>query len=143
MALKTTTIGAYPKPHYVPNQGLVQFRFDDGSEATLSYNASSSDPIEVLDRGVREVVEAQVSAGIDIPTDGEVRRENYIHYHCRHLNGIDFERLTRRTLRNGAWEGDVPTFVGAISPRESFLPRDWEIAQSATHRPVKITMPGP
>ena len=38
-----------------------------------------------------EVIADQVAAGIDIPTDGEVRRENYIHYHCRHLEGIDFK----------------------------------------------------
>ena len=30
-----------------------------------------------------------------IPTDGEVRRENYFHYHCRHFNGIDFDNLTQ------------------------------------------------
>ena len=54
----------------------------------------------VLARALREVIEDQVEAGIDIPTDGEIRRDNYIHYHCRHLEGFDFEDLTRKGRRS-------------------------------------------
>ena len=57
----------------------------------------------VFARATREVVLDQVDAGVDIPTDGEVRRENYIHYHCRHLDGIDFDTLTTVDIRNGAY----------------------------------------
>jgi len=84
-----------------------------------------------------------VAAGIDIPTDGEVRRENYIHYHCRHLNGIDFNNLTRKVLREGAYTAFLPTITGPVSARDHFLPDDWNVAQAATDRPVKVTLPGP
>ena len=47
------------------------------------------DADDILTRGTVEAVHDQVEAGIDIPTDGEIRRENYIHYHCRHLQGFD------------------------------------------------------
>ena len=148
MRLLTTTIGAYPKPSYVelpdwfgaaagpdtevPTEGWAEALARMGDEAE-----------SILERATREVVEDQVAAGIDIPTDGEIRRENYIHYHCRHLNGIDFANLTERTLRGGAYSARLPTITGPVSVRDRFLTHDWQVAQSCTDRPVKITMPGP
>ena len=97
----TTTIGAYPKPDAVPIRDW--FGMDGGTdtaEPTAGYAetlAAHAGTIEaVLDRATREVVAEQVELGIDIPTDGEIRRENFIHYHCRHLVGIDFEVLTEQ-----------------------------------------------
>jgi 5-methyltetrahydropteroyltriglutamate--homocysteine methyltransferase len=94
-------------------------------------------------RAAQEVIADQVAAGIDIPTDGEVRRENYIHYHCRHLDGIDFETLTEKELRGGAYSASLPTITGPVAARDRFLPHDWKAAQGFTDRPVKVTMPGP
>ncbi len=94
-------------------------------------------------RAAQEVIGDQIAAGIDIPTDGEVRRENYIHYHCRHLDGIDFETLTEKILRGGAYSAALPTITRPIGARENFLPHDWKAAQAFTDRPVKVTMPGP
>jgi 5-methyltetrahydropteroyltriglutamate--homocysteine methyltransferase len=89
-------------------------------------------------------VQDQVECGVDIPTDGEQRRENYIHYHCRHIEGIDFGKLTRKVHRNGAAVAVLPTITGRIVPKGNhFLDRDFEVAQSCTGRPVKITVPGP
>ena len=45
---------------------------------------------------IKEVVMDQVNAGIDIPTDGEVRRESYVLYQCRFLNGISFQEVTHK-----------------------------------------------
>jgi 5-methyltetrahydropteroyltriglutamate--homocysteine methyltransferase len=147
MPLLTTTIGAYPKPDYVPTPDWFQGEGTTDPEPTSRYDAfigcEFEDVESVLDRGTREVVLEQVGAGIDIPTDGEVRRENYVHYHCRHLEGIDFNVLTEKTMRAGTWTAKVPTVVGPIQAQDPFLPRDWRIAQSVTERPVKITIPGP
>ncbi len=147
MPLLTTTIGAFPKPAYVPvpdwfRQGGAGFETPTAAYQRYLRN-QPGDIEEILDRGTREVVAAQVAVGIDIPTDGEVRRENYIHYHCRHMAGIDFSRLTRRVSRQGAWVADLPTVVAPIRSRGHFLPRDFRVAQAVTDRPVKITVPGP
>ena len=82
---------------------------------------------------------------MDIPTDGEIRRENYIHYHCRHLDGFDFDTLTPRTSRDGGWVVELPSIVGPVAARagEHFLPHDWRAAQALTEHPVKVTIPGP
>lgn len=147
MPLLTTTIGAYPKPESVAVPDWFDPGAMDTSVATRHYRAAverlGAEAEAVFTEGTRQAIEDQVSAGIDIPTDGEVRRENYVHYHCRHLEGFDFETLTHRVLRGGAYETELPTITGPVRAREPFLPHDWRVAQSFTDRPVKITLPGP
>ncbi len=149
--IKTTCIGAYPKPEYVPiidwfelEDGLVA----EGGEVTRRYTAVMKDANQKIEalfvKATREAIQDQLNCGIDIPTDGEQRRENYIHYHCRHLSGIDFNKLTSRVLRDGAYKAELPTVSDKIEPRgEHFLSSDFKIAQSFTDQPVKITVPGP
>jgi len=145
MSLLTTTIGAYPKPKYVklpdwfgdldtsrPTKDWKEAKEAMGDEANL-----------IISKGTHEAVLDQVSAGIDIPTDGEIARENYIHYHCRHLEGIDFKNLTEKTLRTGNYSSFLPTVRSKIKIRNLFLLKDWKRAQQVTKKPVKITMPGP
>jgi 5-methyltetrahydropteroyltriglutamate--homocysteine methyltransferase len=142
----TTTIGAYPKPGYVPirdwfgkNGGTDTAEPTAGYAETLAAHAGTIEA--VLDRATGEAVAEQVALGIDIPTDGEIRRENFIHYHCRHLVGIDFEVLTEK--ERGHHQALLPTITGPIQAGPAFLVRDWQIAQAATRRPVKLTVPGP
>ena len=150
MPILTTTIGSYPKPDYVrvPNWFDIRKALPPGqwnpTEAYERYLKERSDVDEsALDRATVEAVREQVEAGIDIPTDGEIRREHYIYYQCRHFPGFDFARLSARAMRGGSWNAQVPTVVGPIRPGAPSLVRDWQVAQSATDRPVKIMLPGP
>ena len=149
MGLTTTCIGAYPKPDYVPIRDWFQVEdglTSAGAEVTRDASAARSDAeAEALYvKATRAAIADQVESGVDVPTDGEQRRENYIHYHCRHLEGFDFDGLTRRVLRDGAYEAELPTIRGRIEPNgRHFLPHDFRVAQAATDRPVKITVPGP
>ena len=143
----TTTIGAYPKPDEVPIRDWFQKDGGtDDAEPTAGYAETLKqygDRIdEILDSATREVVREQDELGIDIPTDGEIRRENYIHYHCRHLKGIDFEALTEKQMR-GHYTALLPTITAPVLAGPAFLVRDWKVAQSATKKPVKMTVPGP
>ncbi|MBT6136591.1 MAG: cobalamin-independent methionine synthase II family protein [Rhodospirillaceae bacterium] len=149
MPLTTTVLGAYPKPDYVPIQDW--FRIKDGqttANATRAYDktllVADAETEALFAQAAAEVIADQIDCGIDIVTDGEVRRENYIHYHCRHLDGFDFENLTRRVLRDGAYEAELPTIRSDIRTRpEHFLPHDFAVAQASTDHPVKVTLPGP
>jgi len=145
--LLTTTIGAFPKPKSVRIPDWFDPGAMDTSIATRDYMAAieklGAEAEAIIAEGVREVIEDQVSCGIDIPTDGEVKRENYVHYHCRHLEGFDFENLTHRVLRGGAYETELPTVRGAVKALRPFLPADWKLAQGFTDHPVKMTLPGP
>ena len=147
MPLKTTCIGAWPKPDYVPITDWFQVGHDaeDYNEKVLGGWVSGDDETTALmDRATQECVADQIACGIDIPTDGEIRRENYVHYQCRHFEGFDFVNLTERVLRNGAYTARLPSIVGPVRARgESVLVRDWQVAEKAAGRPVKITLPGP
>ena len=148
MAIQTTCIGAYPKPDFVKLPDW--FNHPDGpdtADPTALWQKAMADlgpdAEQIIDRGVAEAIEDQIACGIDIPTDGEISRENYIHYHCRHLLGFDFEHLTRKEVRGGTYEAALPTINGPVSIRDQFLVDDWKRAQAHCQRPVKITMPGP
>jgi 5-methyltetrahydropteroyltriglutamate--homocysteine methyltransferase len=144
MPLLTTTIGAYPKPDYVTVHDWSRSGPGDptGGDSAAPAQAGSAAE-EAFDRATREVIAEQIDAGVDIPTDGEIRREHYIYYQCRHMAGFDFARLTEKVMRTGAWTANVPTVTGPVAAGEPFLPRDFRIAQAATDKPVKITVPGP
>ena len=149
MGIQTTCIGAYPKPDYINIANWSESNSaaaEDPQARGFRYVSGRAEQVsdELLDRATREAIHDQVESGIDIPTDGEQRRENYIHYHCRHMNGLDFDTLTSKVHRNGAAVADLPTITGKIEPNGvHFLDRDYRIAQSITDKPVKITVPGP
>jgi 5-methyltetrahydropteroyltriglutamate--homocysteine methyltransferase len=146
LALLTTTIGAYPKPAYVKLPDWFKTTPDDPDPTTgwaQALTALGANAEAILSRATCEAINDQLEAGIDIPSEGEIRRENYIHYHCRHLTGIDFNRLTEKELRNGAYSARLPTVTGKVRAGKRFLVNDWKIAQGCSSRPVKITLPGP
>ena len=116
MGIQTTCIGAYPKPHYINIANWSETDLtaaEDQNIRGFTYVSDTLEPVsdELLDRATCEAVQDQIACGIDIPTDGEQRRENYIHYHCRHMNGLDFDRLTSRVHRDGAAFADLPTMI--------------------------------
>lgn len=156
MPLKTTTIGSFPKPKSTPvsdwfmanksdeerkaSKGLLENWTPGRYEDALQEAGESAEERFLL--ATEEIINDQVSAGIDVPTDGEVRRENYIHYQCRRLIGVSFQDVTHRSVRD-AYEADLPTIVSPISLKETRLNIDWKVAQQFTKNPVKITLPGP
>ena len=151
-SLKTTVIGSFPKPDYLPiedwfdaarnlggmNTALVTQRF-------TAYEQNRSDDDEALFvRAAEEIIALQLRAGIDIPTDGEVRRENYIHYHCRHLDGFDFNTLEHRVLRDGAYETNLPAIRDVVRHTgKGYAAHDYLASQNVSSVPVKFTLPGP
>ncbi len=145
--IKTTTIGSYPKPAYTPVPGWFSIRDVHSRNPTKTYSEflrhQSLEAAGQLDQATQEVVRAQAEIGIDIPSEGEVRREHYIYYHLRHMDGFDFENLTDAIMRNGSWRAEVPTVVAPLRAGPGFLAQDWRTAQAVTTKPVKVTVPGP
>lgn len=150
MPLLTTSLGAWPKPEGLPlrdwfqtDLGQEAYVEDVVNRATDVMQSMDAEAKAKFDRATQDIVRLQVDCGVDIPSDGEMRRENYVHYHCRHLAGFDFGELTRRVLREGAYNAFLPTIRGKVAALAPFLPDDWRAAQAATDRLVKMTMPGP
>jgi len=120
MPLRTTCLGAFPKPGYVPIKDWFQ-----------------------VDLGAESYAQAVVAGWTDLPEHDVARRENYVHYQCRHFTGFDFETLERRVLRNGAYDCHLPAIRDRVTARKNVLVRDYVTAQAASPVPVKITLPGP
>ena len=144
----TTVIGSYPKPSYLKiTDWFKAKRGTDTAYPTKFYKEEiyslGKNSEEIFERATKEVIEDQIKCGIDIITDGEIRRENYIHYHCRHIKGIDFNKLTKKIARTGNYECYLPTITNAIEADKEFLTNDWQSSQKLSTKPVKITIPGP
>lgn len=118
MALLITTIGSYPKPKSLSflNWTNSETMCPTGSNKDYGlFLRGKNKAFEALIvEATRRAVLDQVGAGIDIPTDGEMAREDYIYYHCRHLRGIDFRQLTRKSVRRWSARGR-----GAYNTRKS------------------------
>ena len=144
----TTVIGAYPKPSYIK---LTDWFNATGGTDTEHPTKFYNNEIEKMGNNVEklfktataEIIKDQEECGIDILTDGEVRRENYIHYHCRHLEGVDFDELTEKIARTGNYKCWLPTITSKIRAKESFLVEEWKYNQKLTTKHLKITIPGP
>jgi 5-methyltetrahydropteroyltriglutamate--homocysteine methyltransferase len=157
MPLKTTTIGAYPKPKNAPvRDWFLAHHSEEERKASpgllanwrpreyeIALQEVGPDAETLFLNATRDVINDQVDAGIDVPTDGEIRRENYIFYQCRQFEGISFDKVTHKVVRQGAHEADLPTIVGPIRFKKTKLTEDWKAAQQFTSKPVKMTMPGP
>lgn len=144
----TTVIGAYPKPSFLKLPDW--FNAEDGTDTpkpTVDYHNAikkmGENAESIFLKAAAEVINDQIECGIDIVTDGEVRRENYIHYHCRHITGVDFNTLTEKIARTGNYKCWLPTIVAKVEAQDSFLVHDWEVSQKLSPKPIKITMPGP
>ena len=144
----TTVIGAYPKPDYLK---ITDWFNAKGGTDTATPTKFYEDEIKkmgvdaeaIFDKAAKEVIKDQLDCGIDIITDGEIKRENYIHYHCRHLNGVDFNTLTEKVARTGNYKCWLPTITNKISAADPFLVDEWKSNQSLSNKPVKVTIPGP
>ena len=144
----TTVIGAYPKPKYLKITDWFNTKGGtDTANPTELYEGEikkmGSNADAIFQKAAAEVIKDQLNCGIDIVTDGEIKRENYIHYHCRNLNGVDFNTLTEKVARTGNYKCWLPTITNKISATDPFLVDEWISNQSLSDKPVKVTIPGP
>ena len=144
----TTVIGAYPKPSYLKITDWFNASGGTDTEYPTKFYEDEIKKMgdrfdDLLNKATSEIISDQEECGIDILTDGEVRRENYIHYHCRHLKGIDFTNLTEKVARTGNYKCWLPTIKSKVKAKEPFLVEEWKQNQSLTTKDLKITIPGP
>ncbi|XP_030850694.1 uncharacterized protein LOC115918019 [Strongylocentrotus purpuratus] len=147
MPLRTTVIGSYPKSACcnIPDWFTNQADYNPADFNKFVKGVAPEDYEALVDKAVKETLKEQTSLGIDVVTDGEIRRGNYINHLCRHLEGFDFENLTRKSCRNGAWVSEVPTIRGKmrIPDEMDWIAEEWRSAQNNCDKPVKVTVPGP
>ncbi len=149
LRISTTVIGSMSKPEYLPIPGWIQNGKEE-FEFIKNYNEAMDkiNPEDLqaqLEKATREIISLQENSGIDVITDGELRREKYVFAFCRRLNGIDFKNPKTTVCRNGAWVGKLPQIVAEVSPKgeAGWLAEEWKWGQKMSERPIKVTVPGP
>ena len=153
MPLSTTVVGSFPKPSYLNIPDWFNPKctkdFVEQYSAFLQNSKPSSKPSEteeLITRAIKETLQLQSEAGLDVISDGEMRRENYIYFFCRKLTGFDFHNLYSKSIRSDAATILAPRIVGELSAQESepWVWKEWKNSQDLWKElPVKITLPGP
>ncbi|PIN76888.1 hypothetical protein COV17_00575 [Candidatus Woesearchaeota archaeon CG10_big_fil_rev_8_21_14_0_10_36_11] len=141
--IKTTVIGSYPKyPRIIGENFDTKWLVSPGENLDKGWK-SKENLEELQQEAIRWAVKEQEKAGIDILTDGEQRRGNFVLYHCQHLEGFDFVNKEEKKLRGGSRTELVPTIKGFVKNKEPFLVKEFEFLKKLTKKEIKITIPGP
>ena len=141
-ALITTVVGSYPQPEWLIDRERLGDRLPPRVRAAELWRVAEPYLEEAQDDATRLAVQDMERAGVDVITDGEMRRESYSNRFATALDGVDLDRPGVALDRTGH-ENPVPRVVGPIRRTRPVEVRDVEFLRSITDRRVKITVPGP
>jgi 5-methyltetrahydropteroyltriglutamate--homocysteine methyltransferase len=142
MLFPTTIVGSYPQPDWLIDREKLSGRFPPRVRAKELWRISEPYLKEAMDDATLVAIRAQEQAGLDIVTDGEVRRESYSNRIATALEGIDIDNPGTALDRSGH-PNPVPRIVGKIRRAAPIELEDLLFLKANTDRKVKITVPGP
>ena len=140
--LATTVVGSYPQPDWLIDRERLGDRLPPRVRARELWRVPEPFLEEAQDDATRLAVQDMERAGVDVITDGEMRRESYSNRFATALEGVDLDNPGVALDRTGH-ENPVPRVVGPIRRSRPVEVRDVEFLRSLTERPIKITVPGP
>jgi 5-methyltetrahydropteroyltriglutamate--homocysteine methyltransferase len=140
--LRTTVVGSYPQPDWLVDRSMLAARLPPRVRAREIWRVDDAWLQQAQDDATLIAIRDMERAGIDIISDGEIRRESYSNRFATALDGIDVDNPGTAIDRTGH-PNPVPRIVGPIRRRESVMARDVEFLRRNTDRPIKITVPGP
>jgi 5-methyltetrahydropteroyltriglutamate--homocysteine methyltransferase len=140
--LTTTVVGSYPQPDWLIDRERLGERLPPRVRARELWRIPESLLEEAQDDATRNAVQDMERAGVDVITDGEMRRESYSNRFATALDGVDLDEPGIALDRTGH-ENPVPRIVGPIRRTRPVEIRDVEFLRSITERRIKITVPGP
>lgn len=142
MLFPTTIVGSYPQPEWLIDRQKLSSRFPPRVRAAELWRIPEPYRQEAMDDATLVAIRAQENAGLDIITDGEVRRESYSNRIATALQGIDIDNPGTALDRSGH-PNPVPRIVGKISRARPIEVEDLLFLKAHTNRLTKITVPGP
>jgi 5-methyltetrahydropteroyltriglutamate--homocysteine methyltransferase len=140
--LPTTVVGSYPQPDWLVNRTALEKHGVPRTHAHEIWRIPEALLEQAQDDGTILAIRDMERAGIDIITDGEIRRESYSNRFALALEGIDAEHPGEVRSQAGRVT-PVPRVVGRIRRRAPVELRDVEFLLRQTDRATKITLPGP
>jgi 5-methyltetrahydropteroyltriglutamate--homocysteine methyltransferase len=142
LLLPTSLVGSYPQPDWLIDRAKLAGRFPPRVRATELWRVPADYLAQAQDDATLLAIRAQERAGLDIITDGEMRRESYSNRFATALEGVDLDNPGTALDRSGH-ANPVPRVTGRIRRRHPVEVRDVEFLRANTDRLVKITVPGP
>ena len=142
MLFPTTLVGSYPQPDWLIDRARLAGRFPPRVRAQELWRVAEPWLSEAQDDATRVAIRDQEEVGLDIITDGEIRRESYSNRFATAPAGIDIDNPGTALDRSGH-ANPVPRIVGPIVRKRPVALGDLEFLKAHTNRPVKITVPGP
>jgi 5-methyltetrahydropteroyltriglutamate--homocysteine methyltransferase len=139
--LPTTVVGSYPQPEWLVDRRMLS-KSVPRTRMTQIWRIPDAYLEQAQDDATIVAIRDMERAGIDIVTDGEIRRESYSNRFATALEGIDSENPAMITSRSGL-PTPIPRVVGAIRRSGPVELRDMEFLRRNTDRAAKITLPGP
>ncbi|MBC5783688.1 5-methyltetrahydropteroyltriglutamate--homocysteine methyltransferase [Ramlibacter sp. USB13] len=142
MLFPTTIVGSYPQPEWLIDRAKLAGRFPPRVRARELWRIPEPFLAEAQDDATIVAIRAQEEAGLDIVSDGEIRRESYSNRFATALEGVDLDNPGTALDRSGH-PNPVPRIVGRIRRKRAVEVDDLLFLKAHTDRKTKITVPGP
>jgi 5-methyltetrahydropteroyltriglutamate--homocysteine methyltransferase len=142
MLFPTTIVGSYPQPEWLIDRAKLAGRFPPRVRARELWRLQEPYLAQAQDDATLLAIKAQEEAGLDIVSDGEIRRESYSNRFATALEGVDLDNPGTALDRSGH-PNPVPRIVGRIRRRHPVEVGDLKFLKAHTTRMTKITVPGP
>jgi 5-methyltetrahydropteroyltriglutamate--homocysteine methyltransferase len=140
--LQTTVVGSYPQPDWLVDRSLLSSRLPPRTRATEVWRVAAELLEQAQDDATRLAILDMERAGIDVVTDGEMRRESYSNRFATALDGMDLDNPGVALDRTGH-PNPVPRVAGPIRRSRPVMERDVRFLRANTGRRIKVTIPGP
>jgi 5-methyltetrahydropteroyltriglutamate--homocysteine methyltransferase len=138
----TMLVGSYAQPDWLIDREKLAGRFPPRVRARELWRVAEPYLQEAQDDATLLAIRDQEDAGLDVITDGEIRRESYSNRFATALDGVDIDNPGTALDRSGH-PNPVPRIVGPIRRRHSVEADDVRFLRAHTDRPIKMTVPGP
>lgn len=139
--IPTTLVGSYPQPAWLVDKDILLSSGPPRVQMEKVWRIREAEREEAQDDATLTALHDQERAGIDIVSDGEIRRESYFNRFANALEGIDLDTPGIVPSRSGN-PTEVPRVVGPIGRTKPVQVRDVAFLRAHTDKPIKITIPG-
>ncbi|MFI5099371.1 MAG: uroporphyrinogen decarboxylase family protein [Actinomycetes bacterium] len=138
----TSLVGSYAQPEWLIDRARLAGRFPPRVRARELWRPAPEHLAQAQDDATVLAIRAQEQAGLDIVTDGEIRRESYSNHFATRLEGVDIDNPGEALDRSGH-PNPVPRVVGPVRRPGPVEVGDLQFLRANTDHPVKVTVPGP
>jgi 5-methyltetrahydropteroyltriglutamate--homocysteine methyltransferase len=140
--LPTSLVGSYAQPEWLIDRTKLAGRFPPRVRARELWRVAPEYLEQAQDDATLVAIREQERAGLDIITDGEMRRESYSNRFATALEGVDIDNPGTALDRSGH-PNPVPRVAGKVRRKHPVEVRDVKFLRANTDRAIKITVPGP